>query len=162
MDYGLDFDQKRQFKVKSSWWIFFFFFLQTAFCFIRHYLMDWSCVDYLWIILMFLSAVWTHILTAPIQLQIINWWASDLMLHFSKSVPIKKQTHLHLGWPEGDLILKSLQNTCRISLYALKIGSLFAEKILNEINRLTAEETKQLYLKHWPTSPRSTTQPVWC
>ncbi len=31
------------------------------------YLMDWSGVDYLWIIVMFLSAVWTLILTAPIH-----------------------------------------------------------------------------------------------
>ncbi len=23
------------------------------------------------------------------------------MLNFAKSVPMKKQTHLHLGWPEG-------------------------------------------------------------
>ncbi len=30
-------------------------------------LMDWSGVDYLWIIVMFLSAVWTLILTAPIH-----------------------------------------------------------------------------------------------
>uniref|UniRef100_A0A8C2JC95 Dedicator of cytokinesis 10 n=1 Tax=Cyprinus carpio TaxID=7962 RepID=A0A8C2JC95_CYPCA len=29
--------------------------------------MDWSAVDYLWIIVMFLSAVWTLILTAPIH-----------------------------------------------------------------------------------------------
>ncbi len=29
--------------------------------------MDWSGVDYLWIIMMFLSAVWTLILTAPIH-----------------------------------------------------------------------------------------------
>jgi len=29
--------------------------------------MDWSGVDYLWIIEMFLSAVWTLILTAPIH-----------------------------------------------------------------------------------------------
>ncbi len=35
------------------------------------------------------------------SLQIIHWWASDGMLHFSKSVPMKKQTHLHLGWSEG-------------------------------------------------------------
>ncbi len=34
---------------------------------LRHYLMDWSAVDYLWIIVMILSAVWTLILTAPIQ-----------------------------------------------------------------------------------------------
>ncbi len=29
--------------------------------------LDWSDVDYLWIIVMFLSAVWTLILTAPIH-----------------------------------------------------------------------------------------------
>ncbi len=29
--------------------------------------MDWSHVDYFWIIVMFLSAVWTLILTAPIH-----------------------------------------------------------------------------------------------
>ncbi len=28
-----------------------------------------SYVDYVWIIVMFLSAVWTHILTAPIHLR---------------------------------------------------------------------------------------------
>ncbi len=31
------------------------------------------------------------------SLQRIHWWASDRMQHFSKSVPMKKQTHLHLG-----------------------------------------------------------------
>ncbi len=30
----------------------------------------------------------------------IHWWTSDVMLHYSKSVLMKKQTHLHLGWPE--------------------------------------------------------------
>ncbi len=39
----------------------------TAFHFSRHSLMDWSCVGYLRIIVMFLSAVWTLILTAPIH-----------------------------------------------------------------------------------------------
>ncbi len=34
------------------------------------------------------------------SLQMIHWGASDVMLHFSISVPMK-QTHLHLGWPEG-------------------------------------------------------------
>ncbi len=29
--------------------------------------MDWSGVDYLWVIVMFLSAVWTFIQTAPIH-----------------------------------------------------------------------------------------------
>ncbi len=27
------------------------------------------------------------------------------MLHFSKSYPTQKQTHLHLGWPEGEIDL---------------------------------------------------------
>ncbi len=31
------------------------------------------------------------------SLQRIHWWASDVMLNFSKSVLKKKQTHLHLG-----------------------------------------------------------------
>ncbi len=39
---------------------------RTAFLFTRH-LMDLSDVDYLWIIVMFLSTVWTLILTAPIH-----------------------------------------------------------------------------------------------
>ncbi len=30
----------------------------------------------------------------------IDWGASNLMLHLSKSVLIKKQTHVYLGWPE--------------------------------------------------------------
>ncbi len=34
------------------------------------------------------------------SLQWIHWWASDIMLNSSKSVPMKKQTHLHLIWPE--------------------------------------------------------------
>ncbi len=34
------------------------------------------------------------------SLQRIHWWASDGMLHLSKYILMKKQTHLHLGWPE--------------------------------------------------------------
>ncbi len=30
----------------------------------------------------------------------IHWGASDVMLNFSKCVPMKKQ--LHLGWSEGE------------------------------------------------------------
>ncbi len=55
--------------------------------------MDWSGVDYLWIIVMFLSAVWTLILTAP-----IHCWASIaeqvMQWHISPNL-INKQTHLH-------------------------------------------------------------------
>ncbi len=34
------------------------------------------------------------------SLQRIHWWASTVMLNVSKSIRMKKQTHLLLGWPE--------------------------------------------------------------
>ncbi len=56
--------------------------------------MDWGLVDFV----MFLSAVsvWRHPFTAEDP-----WWGSN----FSKPVPMKKQAHLHLGWPAGEYIL---------------------------------------------------------
>ncbi len=51
---------------------------------------------------LFLSAVWTHS-DGTHSLQRVQWCASDAMLHFSKS--FKKQTPLHLGWPEGEYIV---------------------------------------------------------
>ncbi len=42
---------------------------------------------------MFLSAVWTLTLTAP-----IHWWASDVMIPFFKS----SDEETHSGWPEGE------------------------------------------------------------
>ncbi len=48
---------------------------------------------------LFVLSFWRH----P-SLQRIQWWASDVMLNFSKSVLMQKQTHLHLGWPEGEYI----------------------------------------------------------
>ncbi len=36
--------------------------------------------------------------------QMIHWWESDAMLNFYKSVLLKKQAHLNLGWPEGEYI----------------------------------------------------------
>ncbi len=65
----------------------FFFFLFT-----RHSFIYWSVVDYSNVFYqLFGLSFWRHPFT--------HWWASDAMLHFWKSVPIKKQTHLHLGWP---------------------------------------------------------------
>ncbi len=40
---------------------------RATFHFTRCLLIDWISVDYLWVIVMFLSAVWTLILTAPIR-----------------------------------------------------------------------------------------------
>ncbi len=55
-----------------------------------------------WIIVMFLSAVWTLILTAPIHCR--GSTGEQVMLNFSKSDVMKKQTHLHFRWPEGEYI----------------------------------------------------------
>ncbi len=48
-----------------------------------------------------LSVVWTHS-DGTHSLQRIHRWAGDVMLHFSKSLLMKKQTHRHLGRPEGE------------------------------------------------------------
>ncbi len=69
-------------KVKMSWWIF---FLQTHS--FSHYK---SGVDYLWIIVVFISCLdscshGTH------SLRRVHWWASELMLNFFKSILMKKQ-----------------------------------------------------------------------
>ncbi len=46
---------------------------------------------------MFLSSVWTNS-DGTHSLQMIHWWAGDVMLHFSKSVSTMKQTQLHIEW----------------------------------------------------------------
>ncbi len=61
-----------------------------------------------WIIVMFLSAVWTHS-DGTHSLQRIHCWASDVKLNFSKSVLIKKQTHRHLWWPESKYIFSKFK-----------------------------------------------------
>ncbi len=64
--------------------------------------MDWSGMDYLWIIVMFLSAVWALNLTAPVL------FIEDLLVSkqcnatFLQSIMMKKQAHLHLWWSEGE------------------------------------------------------------
>ncbi len=67
--------------------------------------MDWRGVDYLWIIVMLLSAVWTLILMAPIHCG--GSIGEQVILNLSKSDQIwkNKTLILHLGWPEGEYIL---------------------------------------------------------
>ncbi len=62
--------------------------------------MDWSRVDYYDV---FISCLHSHS-DGTHSLQRIHWWASDMMLNFSKSVLMKRQNHLYLGWPEGESI----------------------------------------------------------
>ncbi len=52
-----------------------------------------------WIIVMFLSAVWTLILTAPIHCRASI--AEQVMECYVSPNLMKKQSHLHLGWLEG-------------------------------------------------------------
>lgn len=33
-----------------------------------------------------------------------DWWATNVILNFYKSIPVKKHTHLHRGWPLGECI----------------------------------------------------------
>ncbi len=81
------------------------------FCFIRHLLTNWSGVDYLRIIVMFLSAVWTLNLTAPIHFR-----GSIGEKYYISPNLMKKQTHLHLGWPDGEYIFCK----CSFSNYSFK------------------------------------------
>ncbi len=84
---------------KPWWWIF---VLQT-----QSFSFDYVLTDglgYLWIIVMFLISCLDSHSDGTHSLQRIHWWKSDVMLHFSKYVLMKKQTHLHLGSPEGKYI----------------------------------------------------------
>ncbi len=50
------------------------------------------------------------------SLQSIHSWASDVMLHFSKSVSMKKQTHLHLTWHEGETMFSTFSYLGKVFL----------------------------------------------
>ncbi len=82
--------------------------------------MDWRCVDYLWIIVMFLSAVCTLILTAPIHCRgstVSNW------CNPSKSVLMKKQTHLE--WVNEWTILFMVWFACTLHVLCLLVSGLW-------------------------------------
>ncbi len=68
-------------------------------------MMDWSGVDYCDFFISCLDSYsdGTH------SLQRIQLWESDAMLHFFKSILMKKQTHLQLGWPDLDGFLGNMQ-----------------------------------------------------
>ncbi len=85
------------FKLKKSLNDGFFSYKHADFSFTRCELMDWSGVDYLWIIVMFLSAVWTLILTAPIHCR--GSTGEKVMQCYISPNLMKKQTHLSwMSW----------------------------------------------------------------
>lgn len=57
----------------------------------------------LWIVVLFLSFVWTLILMAPIHCK-----GSIGGQVISKLVPMTKQIVQHLGWPEGEYVFSIL------------------------------------------------------
>ncbi len=60
--------------------------------------MDWSGVNYLWV--MFLSAIWTLILTAPIH---CRGCTGEQVVAKCPNISSNKETkNLHLGWLEGE------------------------------------------------------------
>ncbi len=94
----LSFSWNKPFEIK--WWIC---FLQ-AHSFSLH--INWF-IDGLELLLWcycdgFISCLDSHS-DGTHSLQRVHWWSSDVMLNFSKSVPMKKQTHLYLVWPEDEV-----------------------------------------------------------
>ncbi len=88
--------------ISNSKWIFFF---QTCTFLLHKTLIDGLesyglLVDYCDV---FISCLVSHS-GGTHSLQRIDWCASNVMLNFSTSVHMKKQTHLHLGWPESEYI----------------------------------------------------------
>ncbi len=71
-----------------------------------------SCMDCLWIIVMYFISFLDSHSNGTHSLQRIHWWASDVML--SKSVPMKTQTQHRNGWSEGEYILILI---CKVHLH---------------------------------------------
>ncbi len=101
-----NFAQKRQFKVKNIR-----SFLKTS----SFWLLKTFIDGLEWIIVMFLSAVWTLILTAPIHCR--GSTGEQVMECYISPHLLQKQTHLHLGWPEGEDIFSKFSFFVSVSLW---------------------------------------------
>ncbi len=63
--------------------------------------MDWTGVDYLWIIVMFLSSCLDSHSDGTHSLQRIHWWTNNVMLHFSKSNEETNSSTSWMTWGRG-------------------------------------------------------------
>ncbi len=98
----------------------------------------------MWIIVIFLSAVWTHS-DGTHSLQRIHWWASDVMLNLSKSVLMKKLIY----------ILDGLRvSKCSAKLHVLGTIPLRSVWIKNLIHESTIASVWTAYLSATHTSAR--------
>ncbi len=128
--------------------------------FTRHW---WTGV--VWIIAMFLSAVWTLILTAPIHHR--GSIGEQVMQCYISPNLMKKQTHQHLAWPEweqsfsilsfqGELFLKCMhmrrtdlcRNGWRLPPHAVQRSHkvIFIELVL-------VPQQRALLQRHWHRCP---------
>ncbi len=114
---GLVFRHKPQFKVKNI--LMMDFFLTNTQLLALHDVNWWTGV--VWIIVMFLSVVWTLILTAPIHRRASI--GEQMMQCYIYPNLMKKQTYQRLGWPcrgyifsqfacLGELFLLSYKSYC--------------------------------------------------
>ncbi len=46
----------------------------------------------------------------------MDYYDVFIKLNFSKCVLMKKQTHLHIGWPEGEYIFSKCSFLCELFL----------------------------------------------
>ncbi len=125
--------------------------LTDGFVSYKHWLFTSQDVNWLtgvlWIIVMFLSAV-CLILTVP-----IHWWESHVMLNFSKSIPMKRQTHLHLGGPVGEYIFSKfsfLGEGLQFLLWGYFYNKLIFDKIWHHLrlNKTRECESVMWYTRH--------------
>ncbi len=132
--------------------------------FTRHSLMDWTrvvwiIVDFCDVFIICLDSDGTH------SLQRIHRWASDVMIYFSKSVLMKKQTHLQY-------ILNSLRvsqfqpDLTAIRTYLYKVSNLYefvrplSYKFIWFLLNRTLPIHKNLY--EWPTPCQTCVLCVLC
>ncbi len=80
--------------------------------------MHWSSVDFCDV---FISCLDSHS-DGTHSLHRIHWWTSDVVLNFSKSVPMRKQTDLHLGWPESEYILSDFLCVNMKCIHVIGVG----------------------------------------
>ncbi len=81
-----------------------------------------------WIIVMFLSAVWTLILTAPIHCRASI--AETLMQRHISTNLMKKQTHPDLAWPEDEHIYSSFYFWVKYSFNVESSGLMYSWLII--------------------------------
>ncbi len=69
------------------------------------------------------------------SLQRIHWWASDVMLHFSKSVLLETNSStVHLGWPECEHIFSKFSFFGELLIYSVMFYCILKGQIIrNEV-----------------------------